>query len=197
MIEELLSLILTTLLLLGSPGPAPIALAATGAVFGFRKGIPFLLGILAGIACAIIAATLGLGVLFTTFPAVKVSFQILGALYILYIAYKIAFAPSVNNKDQSNAPKFRDGFILNLLNPKVYAVFLAIYSQFLLPLENLTLSYSVTGFVCFVVAVVVDILWLFFGRSLKLVFSNPRHAKFIRIIFAILMLAAVAYSFLH
>lgn len=197
MFDEFLSLILTTFLLLGSPGPAPIALAATGAAFGFRKGIPFLLGILVGIACAIVGASLGLGLLFSTFPGVKLAFQIFGALYILYIAYKIAFVTSNGSNQDSNAPKFRDGFILNLLNPKVYAVFLAIYSQYLLPFENAQVAYFSTGLVCFLVAVVVDILWLFFGKSLRVIFSNPKRERVIRIVFAILMIVAVVYSFLQ
>lgn len=197
MFDEFLALILTTFLLLGSPGPAPIALAATGAVFGFRKGSPFLLGILAGIACAIFGASLGLGLLFSNFPEVKLIFQVLGALYILYVAYKIAFAkPNATNKD-SNVPKFRDGFILNLLNPKVYAVFVAIYSKFLLPFESVEVSYFLTGLICFCVAVIVDVLWLFFGRSLRVTFSNPKKAKMIRIIFATLMIVAVVFSFVQ
>lgn len=37
MLESIVSLIVATLLLLGSPGPVPLALAATGATYGFRK----------------------------------------------------------------------------------------------------------------------------------------------------------------
>lgn len=42
MLESIVSLIAATGLLLGSPGPAPLALAATGATFGIRRGAPFL-----------------------------------------------------------------------------------------------------------------------------------------------------------
>ena len=48
MIEALLTIAFTTAILLGSPGPAPIALAATGAAQGFTRGLPFLCGILLG-----------------------------------------------------------------------------------------------------------------------------------------------------
>ena len=145
MIEAFITLVSTTVLLLGSPGPAPIALAATGATFGFRKGMPFLFGILTGIAVAITAASVGLAALFNTFPQLKLGFQIIGGTYILYIAYKIASASAVSAGDVENAPKFIDGFILNLLNPKLYAVFLAIYSKFLLPADSLFVSYLLTG----------------------------------------------------
>lgn len=63
MLESIVSLIAATGLLLGSPGPAPLALAATGATFGIRRGAPFLAGILLGLSVAIIGASIGLAAL--------------------------------------------------------------------------------------------------------------------------------------
>jgi threonine/homoserine/homoserine lactone efflux protein len=194
LIESLLTLITTTALLLGSPGPAPLALAATGATYGFKKGVPFLLGILAGLSIAIFGASVGLAALFSTFPSVKVAFQIIGALYIGYIAFKIATAPTLASNTTNNAPRFRDGFILNLLNPKAYAAFLAIFSQFLLPFDQIQTSYAITSIICLIVATVVDVLWLAMGGVLRPVFSKPTQARFIRTVFAVLMVAAVIYT---
>lgn len=116
--ESLFSLIIATALLLGSPGPATLALAATGATFGIKTGSRFLAGILIGLCIVILGAGLGLSALFTAFPSVRLSMQVIGGLYILYIAYKIATAPLLNAHEarQSNAPTLLDGFILNLLN---------------------------------------------------------------------------------
>ena len=196
MLESFLTLITATALLLGSPGPAPLALAATGATYGVKKGAPFLFGILIGLSVAIVGATAGLAALFSSFPELKAVCQIIGAIYIAYIAFKIASAP-LNTSDTSvAAPGFRDGFILNLLNPKAYAAFLAIFSQFLLPFSDSTLGYLVTGLTCLLVATVVDALWLFFGGALKPVFAHPKQARVIRVIFALLMLIAVIYALL-
>lgn len=194
LIEALLSLIAATALLLGSPGPAPLALAAIGATYGVKRGIGFLMGILAGLACAIVGATVGLSALFAAFPAVKFSCQLIGSAYILYIAYKIATASIVDNNAPQTAPTFKDGFILNLLNPKAYAAFLAIFSQFLLPMESVSIAYFATGVTCWLVAVLVDALWLGFGAMLKPIFSHPKHARIIRMIFALLMVVAVIFS---
>jgi len=194
LIESFLSLITATALLLGSPGPAPLALAATGATYGVKKGVPFLLGILLGLSCAIVGATAGLSVLFTSFPAVRVACQFIGAAYILFIAFKIATAPIVTNDASTSAPKFKDGFILNLLNPKAYAAFLAIFSQFLLPFSQPSIGYIVTGITCLLVATVVDVIWLGFGAMLRPIFSHPKQARTIRIIFALLMVGAVIFA---
>lgn len=193
-LDAIISLAITTTLLLGSPGPAPLALAATGATFGIRKGLPFLVGILVGLACVILGTSFGLATLFTTFPNLKVFCQILGACYIVFIAYKIATAPVNQQHNLIQTPNFKDGFILNLINPKAYAAFLAIFSQYLLPYSEITVSYLLTGIVCLVVATVVDSIWLCFGGLLKPMFSKPRSARILRILFALSMLIAVALS---
>jgi len=141
-----------------------------------------------GISFAIIGAIAGLASLFSAFPNLKFGCQIIGAAYITYIAFKITTAAIVTSNTSPIAPSFKDGFILNLLNPKAYAAFLAIFSQFLLPFTNTTTGYLVTGFTCLLVATVVDILWLFFGGALKPIFIHPKQARIVRILFAILML---------
>ena len=194
MIETLLSLITATALLLGSPGPAPLALAAIGATYGVRKGLSFLIGILAGLACAIVGAVVGLSTLFAAFPTVKLACQLIGGAYIVYIAFKIARAPIVENTAPQSPPTFYDGFILNLLNPKAYAAFLAIFSQFLLPTTSEVMAYVATGVVCWLVAMIVDVIWLGFGALLKPIFAHSQQARLIRIVFALLMVSAVVLA---
>jgi len=194
--ESFIVLVSTTALLLGSPGPAPLALAATGASFGVKKGIPFLIGILLGLSVAIVGATLGLAALFSQFPSFRVVCQVIGGAYILYVAYKIASAPITTSKDADNIPSLKDGFILNLLNPKAYAAFLAIFSQFLLPFPDVYIAHVITGVTCLAVAAVVDTLWLMFGGLLRPIFSKPKQARAIRVVFAVLMVIAVLYALL-
>ena len=100
-------------------------------------------------------------------------------LYICFIAYKIASAPVGKGLQASHdgAPGFADGFILNLLNPKVYAAFLAIFSQFLVPATSHTVSYFITGLICFAVAIIVDVLWLALGGLIGPLFQNPKQAS--------------------
>lgn len=197
MFEAITALTTTTFLLLGSPGPAPLALAATGASYGLRKGTPFLAGILCGLAVAIAGATVGLAAIFASFPEVRSAVQILGGIYICYVAYKIATGPVLVRENESKvaAPNFIDGFILNLLNPKAYAAFLAIFSQFLLPFSGTLLSFIATGVVCFIVAVVADVLWLCFGSLIGPLFRKPREARVLRVSFAVLMVGAVLVAF--
>lgn len=197
MVESIIALIAASALLLGSPGPAPLALAATGATYGIKGGIPFLIGILLGLFAAMVGTIIGLGALFTAFPNVKIVVQACGGLYIFYLAIKIATAPvTLTDEIQPHhTRKLFDGFIINLLNPKAYAAFLAIFSQFLLPIADSSYAFILTGIICLSVGTVVDIIWLSCGGIIGPIFRRPRQARILRVIFAILMIVAVLWAF--
>lgn len=199
MIEAMTTLVTATALLLGSPGPAPLALAGTGATFGVRGGLPFLGGILTGLSVAIVGATAGLAALFGIYPNARLTVQAISGLYIAYVALKIATAPVTSHSEASArlAPRFIDGFVLNLLNPKAYAAFLAIFSQFLLPLSSNAWAHVVTGMVCLAVATVVDFVWLCFGGAIAPLFRQPVQARILRVSFALLMVAAVVWAIMR
>lgn len=196
MTEALITLVSVVAVLLGSPGPAPLALAAVGASFGARKGLPFLFGILSGLTIAIAGASLGLSALFAANSYAKNIIQVIGVLYIVYVAFKIATAPvMVDENAQTNIPSFAEGFVFSLLNPKAYAAFFAIFSQFLLPMDDPALAYFLTALVCMLVAVIVDSAWLILGGALKPIFSKPLPARILRVCFGLLMVLAVAWAF--
>lgn len=199
MIEAIIALVSATALLLGSPGPAPLALAGTSAAFGIRRGVPFLLGIIAGLSVAIVGAIAGLAALFQAHPSARLVVQILGGAYICYIAVKIAMGPVVNTDTvgRQSAPRFMDGFILNLLNPKAYAAFLAVFSQFLLPFPKQSAAFVGTAVICLLVAVVVDFAWLCLGGIIGPAFREPRQARVLRVTFALIMVGAVFWVFMR
>ena len=191
MIEAITTLALTTALLLGSPGPAPLALAGVGASFGFKQGLGFLAGILLGLLVAITLVALGLGSLFEQLPMVKLTCQGIATAYLIYVAYKIAINTNGIEQRAGAAPSFKDGFILNLINPKAYAAFLAIFSNFMIPATSPVYSAMITVMVCFIVAVIVDGLWMAIGSKLHQLFSKPKQALYLRFICAGLMVISV------
>ncbi len=190
-------LFLTSALLLGSPGPAPLSLAACGASFGVNKSLGYLSGLILGLSCVTIGAALGISALFENFPSLRLMVQSCGAAYILYIAFKIATAPIKDSRKvegENKIPSLVDGVILNLLNPKAYAVLLAIFAQTELLVENVVLNFLLMAIVCLSAATIVDFLWLLMGRGLKALFENPKTARPLRVSFALLMIVVVAYS---
>ncbi len=196
MFEAIVTLTITATLLLGSPGPAPLALAASGATFGVRKSLPFLAGILLGLLSAILVVASGLSVMPESNDTMRWVMQIVCSLYFLFIAYKIASAPFNDlTSSDSHVPSFINGFLLNLLNPKAYAAFVALFSQLLIPASNQWWSLFLTGAVCFVVAVFVDVVWLVLGGVMQPLFNTPLKARVFRVVLAVLLLASVVWAF--
>ena len=198
MIEALFTLAVATGLLLGSPGPATLSLAAVGATFGVSRGIPYLAGILLGLSCAMAGAVLGVAAIFVQWPQVKWVVQILGAMYLTYVAFQIATAPVLQNSEIAphKMPGFRDGFVLNLLNPKAYAAFFVLFSQFLLPFDNVSIGYITTSLIIFVIAVVVDSIWLMIGSAVRSLFTHPKTARATRVFFGLSIVIATGWAML-
>jgi len=192
LLDAYLSLIIFSFLLLGSPGPAPLAIAATSAIFGIKKGFNFLAGLIAGFALVLLIQGIAMNLLVGQNPMITKGLQLFGFVYILYIAVKIAKAPIVNDDTGSTSPpNFIDGVILNISNPKAYAALVAINSQMLLPYEQSNKAYFLTAVTCFAVVVIIDLAWLFLGKLLRPLMQNPKTGRTVRMIFAVSMVVAV------
>jgi len=169
-----------------------------GATFGVGPGAPYLAGILMGLFCAMLGAVFGVAAVFTQWPQAEWIVQTLGAAYLMYVAYRIATAPVLTNGDieQRKAPELKDGFILNLLNPKAYAAFFVLFSQFLLPLEKPSAQYLATSLIVFAVAIIVDSIWLAIGSGIRSIFADPKSARVTRILFALSIVIATLWTLL-
>ena len=117
---QLLAFNVALLVAIASPGPALLVAIRTNLNGGRTAGIAVGAGL--GLMAAIwtLMALLGLGVVFELFPAVYATTRIAGAAYLLYLAYRIwkdASAP-VEARVEPARNAFRQGFLINLLNPK-------------------------------------------------------------------------------
>ncbi len=194
LLEAYFSLIVFSFLLLGSPGPAPLAIAATSAVFGIRKGFNFLFCLVIGFGMVLLIQGFAMFWLVGQNQHLMWVFQLFGFVYILFIAYKIANAPISQSEGQSlSPPSFLDGLILNLTNPKAYAAMTLIYSQMLLPKEPQSLAYLMTGAISFLVVVAIDFLWLFLGQVIRPFIQDPIVGRRVRFLFALMMVLVVLF----
>jgi len=163
-------------------------------VFGVRKGFNFLTGILTGFALVLLIQGFAMLLLVGQNQLLMQVLQVFGFLYILYVAYKIAHTPVLNDDSvASSSPSFIDGVVLNLSNPKAYAAVIAINSQALLPYSNYVWAYLMTGLVCFAVVVLIDSVWLLLGKLIRPLMQNPKTDSKVRMVFAVSMVLAVLW----
>jgi threonine/homoserine/homoserine lactone efflux protein len=194
-VEGLLGFILAGLALAGSPGPATLSLAATGAAFGARRGLGYMTGINLGMVGVMAITASGVVSLQLALPGATPVVTMLAGGYFLYLAFRIATAPPLSEHDEARKPpSFAAGVFLSLVNPKGYAAMAALFSTFVLVRERLALDAVVKTAVVAVVILLVNLAWLFAGAALTRAFREPGPNRIINVTFAVLLIASVAVA---
>ncbi len=181
--------------LVASPGPATLGLAGAGAAFGFRDARLFLAGLLCG--AALVISLVGSGVVGALLaqPIVAPILTGLAALYMVYLAYRIATAPPLGKTAGKGCiPGFLPGFMLAVANPKAYAVFATLFSGFTVIPDDVASNALFKGFVIMVLLTVIDLAWLYAGSILRHLFHDPKVSRRINIAFAVLLLVSVVLA---
>jgi threonine/homoserine/homoserine lactone efflux protein len=137
-IHDLPLFVLSGLLLNIMPGPDSLLIMTRSATQGWRAGSAAAFGIGAGTLVHIVAAALGLSAVLSTSAAAFTVVKFVGAAYILYLAFGLM---KRTKHDEQAVPAalaplpyrkiFAQGFLTNVLNPKVALFFLAFVPQFI------------------------------------------------------------------
>lgn len=195
MTANLLVLLLAALPLMGRPGSATLSTAAVGAAYGAREGLPYLAGIIAGTTGVLLLIATGVTGLVLALPSLVWIITVAAAAYILYLAYRIATAPVVS-ADMSVAarPSLPGGFLLSIANPKAFAAFGAVYSGNAVIEGDVLLDTVLKVLALFVLVVVVNTAWLFFGSGFSRYLRDPRAGRIANVTFAILLILSVVLA---
>lgn len=130
----LLSFAATSLILAAAPGPDILFVLAQSAQSGARAGLSVVVGLMIGCLIQTAAAAAGLAAVVAASPVLFLTIRLVGAAYLLYLAWMAWSAPVCTQGAQvqhaSSAALLRRGIIMNVTNPKVQIFFLAFFPQF-------------------------------------------------------------------
>lgn len=190
--ENTIAFIAAGFALAGSPGPNTLSLAATGAAFGARRGIGYMLGMNLGMVVVMAITASGVTGLLLAIPGAAPVLVAGAALYFLYLAWRIATAPPLAQPDsQTRPPSPMAGFLLSLVNPKGYAAMAALFSGFTLVRSQAAVDAGLKIAVLSMVIASVNIAWLLVGSALTRAFRQSRSNRIINIAFAVLLLVSL------
>ncbi|UOK37505.1 LysE family translocator [Pseudomonas palleroniana] len=192
--QATLTFAIAAIALLASPGPATLALAASGAAYGMKRSTGFFAGITLGLIIAMTLVATGLYVVLHSFPALAAALTVISVVYIFWLAYRIGTAPPIKDEQSLVTPGWGAGFVLGVANIKAYAAFAALLGSFTLGTPP-AWEQGVKALICLLVCVVFDFLWLFAGSRMRKLFIHPIWNRRLNVSFAILMVATVAWSF--
>lgn len=164
-----------------TPGADMMFVLAQGLRGSARAGMAANLGIAAGCLVHVALAALGLAALLQAHPAAFEAVRWAGVCYLLYLAIKAWRAKAPQAALVRAAPLariFRDGLVVNLLNPKVALFILAFLPQFVDPARAVMPQFIVLGLVfCAGGLLVNGAVALFSGRLGALLLTSDRAAR--------------------
>lgn len=150
----------------GTPGPANMALLATGARYGLRAALPFVAGVAFGKQLIIWPIGFGLMGLATQVPLLFTALKFASAAYIIWLAWKVANLKLTPGRARDDAPGFAAGLVVHPLNHKAWAMITAGFTNFVGP-DTPTLEATAVIAAClFACQVVLHPLWCWGGDRL-------------------------------
>ena len=168
-----------------TPGPNNIMSMSNGSRKGLRGAIPFNLGIWAGFSAVMLICTAFCSMVSSLIPKIKLPMLIVGAAYMLYLAWE-TFRSSDSIEEDHSRDGFLSGLLLQFINPKIYIYCIMSMEAYILPFYNGN-SPALFGFAMLLafIGFVFTLCWSAFGSVFKRLFS--KHAKLMNTIMALLL----------
>lgn len=199
-LNSLISFAVASVALLVIPGPAVIYIVNRSVADGRQIGLAAVIGLELGTFMHVLAATVGLSAILATSENAFNVVKYLGASYLILIGLRTltrkpeAISTSASSMTQSQA--FRQGFIINMLNPKIALFFLSFLPQFIDPNISSNARQSlILGSVFVLCGFVIDGIYALTASSLREVLVKGKALPFIQqyvagVVFVLLGVAA-------
>ncbi len=173
-----------------TPGPNNLMLMASGANFGFRRTIPHMLGVGLGFTAMVALVGLGLAGLFDAAPWAQAGLRVVGVVYMLWLAWRIATAAAPGGGAAGGRPiTFLQAAAFQWVNPKAWAMALTANSV-----------YAPSGGIGTValVAVIFGAInlpsvssWTLLGQQIRRLFDRPARLRAFNAVMAVLLVASL------
>lgn len=183
-LQHLAAFFTFSIVLLLVPGPAVLYIATRSATQGRRAGLVSVLGITSGGLLHVIAAAVGVSALLAQSAAAMQYVRWAGAAYLIYLGiqrFRRAGDPIV----EENAPEpqplwsiYREGVIVNLLNPKTALFFLSFLPQFVdISRGPVAPQIIFLGMAFISMAFVTDSIWAIAASAVGTLARRPKSAR--------------------
>jgi threonine/homoserine/homoserine lactone efflux protein len=196
--RPLVSLLLASLVVMGSPGPSTMSVTAVGAAFGFRRSLAYLAGIVLGTTAVLLAVSAGVVAMLMSLPRLAPVLVGASAAYIAYLAFKIATSPPLSRQTrEAGAPSFVGGFLLAVANPKAYLAIAAVFAGTSLAVESPVIEAILKTGVLAIMIVVIHLSWLAAGVSFSRLLHHPVGSRIVNLLFAAILIATTVMAIVH
>ncbi|MDL2295062.1 LysE family transporter [Ruminococcaceae bacterium OttesenSCG-928-D13] len=179
-----------------TPGANTILSMRNAARYGFRRSYLFNLGILTGCACVMTLCTVFSAVFFALIPKIQPVMRVLGAAYILYLAWHTLFPGRGASDGEKKGSLYVQGTLLPFINPKYYLYCITAISTYVLPHTSRPLEIAGFALMLLLTGFFATLCWAFFGSAIQRLMQNQRTATIINVVMALLLVYCAVSLFL-
>jgi len=147
-----------------TPGPNNIMSMINAKQYGLKKSLNFNLGIFVGFIIIMIACSYFNLILFNIMPKIEGFVGIFGAIYMIYLAYKIVFSKNIStDMDIKRTNTFFVGLKLQFVNPKVILYGITTIATFIIPIYKSNFALILFAMFLAFIGFIGTLCWALFG----------------------------------
>ena len=181
--------------LLITPGPAVLSVAGIGAAFGRNAGVQFITGLFIGTNLVAGVVASGVAGIILTNDKLRLTLLITSLGYLLYLAFKITYAKKkLAFNEKISAPGLWSGIVLQIVNPKAYAVSTTLFTGFAFWPENLMIETIIKLLIFNTLWVPIHFTWLHIGITIHKLNLSEKSQQKINIAMSVSMLLVVGIT---
>ncbi len=156
-----------------TPGPNNIISMTNARSHGFKKTMRFIGGVAAGCLVIMLLSCYFNMVLTPFIPKIRFVMNIIGCLYLIYLAIKIMQSKSPHTDDKAREfNTFYFGFIFQFMNPKVILYGITAVSTFVMPISTSHAQLISYSFLLTIVGICANMTWALFGSLFQHLLSR-------------------------
>ena len=179
-----------------SPGPNNLLASYSGFNFGIKKTLPLIYGVTFGFPLLIIIINSGLIIFFKKFPAFQEIIKILGSVFILYFAYKVALSKSNGEQKIKNPAKFFNMLFFQFINPKAVLFAIIVVSTYINMNENFIRDTIIVLSVAISFSFVSIFSWCLLGKFLRRFATNEKFIQMFNYVMSFFLIVCVIMFYL-
>ena len=196
MYPDLAALMILMFVAAFTPGPNNLLSSYSGFNFGLKKTLPLIYGVTFGFPLLIIIINSGLIIFFKKFPALQEIIKILGSVFILYFAYKVALNKSSGEQKIKNPAKFFNMLFFQFINPKAVLFAIIVVSTFINANENFIRDTIIVLSVAISFSFVSIFSWCLLGKFLRKFATNEKFIQVFNYVMSFLLIICVIMIYL-
>ncbi|MGG1574990.1 LysE family translocator [Fictibacillus sp. NRS-1165] len=181
------SFILYCFMVTFTPGPTNIVILSTVHNYGTKKAMEYTYGATIAFGLLLVISAMLNTILVTIIPKILMVMQIIGSVYMLYLAYQV-YKMDTSEPAVNQTGTFMSGFLMQFLNPKVVLFTMTVIPTYIMPHNASMPAFTISVIAITVIGFLAFITWAFFGAIFKGFLQ--KHKKIVNVMMAMFLVYA-------